>query len=284
MKITIAHSPDADDAFMFYAIAKNKIDLKGYEIEHVLSDIQTLSYQAIHEQTYDITAISYHSYPLVMKNYSLMLVGSSMGDDYGPMLVVDSSLEQSIDDIQRDIKTGKRPVLIPGKLTSAYLALKLWSEDVQVIEKDFNEIQDIILDEPQYAGLIIHEGQVTTPGDSQYIVVEDLGKWWARQTDGLLLPLGCNVIRNTLSSEVQKDLSGILQESIQYSLDNKSEAIEYAMQYGRDLPHSKAEEFIGMYVNKYTLDLGEHGLKSIRTFYEQAYQRNLISFIPDIEL
>lgn len=284
MKIKVAHSPDADDAFMFYAMAKNKIDLKHYEFEHILCDIQTLSDKAINSQEFDITAISYYSLPKVEDRYELMSCGSSMGENYGPILVTDKSKypsDDNIDELITKIKAGELTVGIPGLLTSAYLTLKMFAPNVKVIEYDFFEIEERIKDGSCDAGIIIHEGQVTLDED-KFLILEDLGQWWFKETEGLALPLGCNVISKRLPAEDRKAITEILSQSIQYALDNREAAIEYALQYGRGTPKKLADIFVGMYVNDLTVDLGEYGRESIREFYFRAKQQELISHIPVI--
>lgn len=284
-RYTIAHSPDADDAFMFYASTKNLIDMQGYSFEHILCDIQTLSKLAIEEQTYDVSAISYFAYPQVSEHYDIMPVGSSMGDNYGPILITKSSNLSEINTPQliNNIKAGHIPVAIPGLQTSSYLALKLWAPDIQVVAHNFDEIQTLVSQGKYQAGLIIHEGQIIyNKQSSEFTILEDLGKWWHNHTNGLILPLGCNIIRKSIANEDKKNISQIIKSSIEYSMNNKSAAIEFALQYGRGLDQNDASDFIDMYVNDLTLDLGERGKKSIDEFYRQAFNQKLITHIPEL--
>ena len=267
MKISLAHSPDADDAFMFYAISQGKIDLSGYEFEHVLCDIQTLNKLAIESQKYDITAVSYNAFPLISENYELMNSGSSMGDNYGPVLIC--SEQASIKELEEKIKLGEITVAIPGKLTSAYMALKLWSHKVTCAEEPFDKIEELVKNGKYQAGLIIHEGQLTFQED-KFKKIVDLGEWWFERTNGLPLPLGANAIRKNFSPQVKADLERILSASIEYGIKNKDEAVDYAIKFGRGLGREKAKEFVGMYVNELTLDLGKRGKESVQKFYSEA--------------
>ena len=275
MKIHIAHSPDSDDAFMFYAINHKKIDTKDYEFIDVLSDIETLNQEAL-KGTYEVSAISIHAFPYVADKYALLSSGASMGDNYGPMVVAKEDF---------DIKELKnKKIAVPGKLTSAFLALQLFLK-----EKDFNyevipfdKIIPAVKEGKVDAGLIIHEGQLTYKDKGLKCIV-DLGKWWYEKTEGLPLPLGGNVIRKDLGEKVMKKVSEILKESIKYSLTHRDEAVNYALKFARDMTKEKADKFIGMYVNELTVDYGERGRKAIELFLEEARKMNLIPEVPEIK-
>lgn len=280
MKIKIAHSPDSDDAFMFYALAKNKIETGPYEFEHVLTDIQTLSDKAINTQEYDLSAISYHAYPYASKNYVLMQSGSSMGDNYGPTLISRSG--QSVQELLKKIKAGELTVAVPGLLTSAYLALKLFAPNVKVEAVPFDQIQEAVAEGKYEVGLIIHEGQLNYEKNG-FLKLLNLGEWWFERTGGLPLPLGANILRRNLPEDVKKDLSRILKQAIEYSLEHREEALEYALTFGRGLAKDDADRFVGMYVNELTIDLGQRGKKSVDLFLREAYQVGLITNLPELE-
>ncbi|MDX1919572.1 MAG: MqnA/MqnD/SBP family protein [Candidatus Caenarcaniphilales bacterium] len=280
MKIRIAHSPDSDDAFMFYALAKNKIDFAPYEFEHVLCDIQTLSDKAINSPEFDLSAISYHAFAYADKNYDLMLSGASMGDNYGPMLVYKKDIDG--EELLQKIKEGIITVAVPGLLTSAYLSLKLYAPNAKVEAVPFDQILDKVQDRSYEAGLIIHEGQINYEKQGFKKLV-NLGEWWFEKTGGLPLPLGTNVLKKSLPENVKKDLSRILRESIEYSLKHREEAIDYAMSYGRGLNNDEADRFVGMYVNDITIDLGDRGKKAVQLFLKEAHQLNLIPTLPEME-
>ncbi|MDX1918604.1 MAG: MqnA/MqnD/SBP family protein [Candidatus Caenarcaniphilales bacterium] len=283
MKITLAHSPDADDAFMFYALAEGKLKKAGkYEFEHILTDIQTLSHYAIESPLYDLTAISYHAYAYACKNYALTRCGSSFGENYGPVLIIKSCDQEQAELFLEKIKLGETPVAVPGLMTSAYLSLKLFAPQAKVVECSFEQIQDRVQDGTVEAGLIIHEGQLTYQKEGFRALV-DLGEWWAKETLGLPLPLGANVIRRDLPEEVKSDLARILAESIRYSLVHREEALQYALKFGRGLAHREADRFVGMYVNNLTLDLGDIGEKAVRLFLERGYQSGLIPQVPVLD-
>ncbi len=275
MKIHVAHSPDSDDAFMFYAINHKKIDTKSYEFIDVLSDIETLNQEAL-KGTYEVSAISIHAFPYVADKYALLSSGASMGDNYGPMIVAKEEFDV------KELKNKK--IAVPGKLTSAFLALQLFLK-----EKEFNyevipfdKIIPAVKEGKVDAGLIIHEGQLTYKDEGLKCIV-DLGKWWYEKTGGLPLPLGGNVIRKDLGEKVMKEVSEILKESIKYSLNHREEAVNYALKYARDMTKEKADKFIGMYVNELTVDYGERGRKAIELFLEEARKMNLIPEIPEIK-
>jgi len=247
-RITVAHSPDADDAFMFYALAHGKVADPDVAFVHVLKDIQTLNEQAFHGE-YDVTAVSFHAYAYLSDRYALLPHGASMGDGYGPMIV---AREPMPPEALHDKRIG-----IPGKLTTAVLAMELWRPGLNQVVVPFDQIPDAVLAGQVDAGLIIHEGQVTYRRVGLHKVV-DLGEWWAGET-GLPLPLGGNVIRKDLGVNVMHRISCLLRESIQYGLTHREDALAHAMQYGRDLDRPLADRFVGMYVNQWTLDYGERG-------------------------
>lgn len=273
MKIRVAHSPDSDDAFMFYAINMKKIDTKGYEFIDVLSDIETLNQEAL-KGTYEVSAISIHAFPYVADKYALLSSGASMGDNYGPMVVAKEEF---------DVKELKNKVIaVPGTLTSAFLALKLFEPNINYKVIPFDKIIDAVKEGIVDAGLIIHEGQLTYQQEGLKCLV-DLGKWWYEKTGGLPLPLGGNVIRKDLGEKVMKEVSEILRESILYSLNHREEAVEYALKYARGMTKEKADKFIGMYVNDLTVDYGERGKKAIELFLKNAYDMKIIPYLPEIK-
>jgi len=272
MKIRVAHSPDSDDAFMFYAINTKKIDTKGYEFIDILSDIETLNKEVL-KGTYEVSAISIHAFPYVADRYALLSSGASMGDNYGPMVVAKEEFPVN------ELKNKK--IAVPGTLTSAFLALKLFEPDINYIVTPFDQIIDAVKEGKVDAGLIIHEGQLTYQDEGLKCIV-DLGKWWYEKTGGLPLPLGGNVIRKDLGIEVMKEVSKILRESIKYSLAHRDEAVEYALKYARGMTKDKADKFIGMYVNDLTVDYGERGKKAIELFLKEAYEKKLVPILPEI--
>jgi 1,4-dihydroxy-6-naphthoate synthase len=270
--IRVAHSPDSDDAFMFYAINQKKIDTKEYEFVDILSDIETLNKEAL-KGTYEVSAISIHAFPYVADKYALLSSGASMGDNYGPMVVSKEPF---------DVKQLKnKKIAVPGTLTSAFLALRLFEPDINYVVLPFDKIIEEVKSGNVDAGLIIHEGQLTYKDEGLTCVV-DLGKWWYEKTKGLPLPLGGNVIRKDLGPLVMKEISEILKESIKYSLNHREEAVEYALKYARGMNKEKADKFIGMYVNELTVDYGERGRKAIEVFLKQAYEKGFIPHLPDI--
>jgi len=275
MKIHIAHSPDSDDAFMFYAINTKKVDTKGYEFIDVLSDIETLNKEAL-KGRYEVSAISIHAFPLVADKYALLSSGASMGDNYGPIVV-------SKEDIKPEDLINKK-IAVPGLLTSAFLALSLFlgTKDFNYEVMPFDKIIDAVKEGKVDAGLIIHEGQLTYKDEGLKEVI-DLGKWWYEKTNGLPLPLGGNVIRKDLGEKVMKEISEILKESIKYSLTHREEAVDYALKFARGMNKEKADKFIGMYVNDLTVDYGERGKKAIEVFLKEAYEKGLIENLPEIE-
>ena len=266
-EITIAHSPDSDDAFMFYGLATNKIRVPGYKFSHTLTDIETLNRKAMNEAFYDVTAISFHAYPYLQENYALMACGGSVGDGYGPMIVAPKKL--TTDEVK------KLKIAVPGTLTTAYLALKLFAPEVETATIPFDEIIPRVAGGEFEAGLIIHEGQLTY-GNSGLHKILDLGQWWREETNGLPLPLGGNAIRRSLGSDVMKTTTQALRDSIQHALDNREEALQYAMQFARDLDTSLANRFVGMYVNERTLNYGDDGREAIKKLLELGYERGII--------
>jgi len=273
-EITIAHSPDSDDAFMFYGLATNKIQVAGLRFTHTLSDIQTLNQKAGEgDGAYDVTAISFHAYPYLQEKYVLMSCGGSVGEGYGPMIVAPRAFSES------DIKQKK--IAVPGKLTTAYLALKLFAPEIETEVVPFDQIIPSVLEGKYEAGLIIHEGQLTYDRSGLYRII-DLGKWWL-QTTGLPLPLGGNAIRRSLGPELISTVSGALRDSIQYALEHREQALQYAMQFARDLDPRLADRFVGMYVNERTLDYGPDGREAIRRLLEMGFREGIISVEPRVE-
>lgn len=265
-EFSIAHSPDADDAFMFYALATGKIESDLLDFRHVLKDIQSLNEDA-HVGRYDMTAISYHAYPYVADRYVLTAAGSSVGDGYGPIVVASQPLESAG-------LSGKR-VAVPGLLTTAYLTLKLYKSDIEPVVCAFDKILDAVASGAVDAGVVIHEGQLTYGAAHLHSVV-DLGEWWKR-TQGLPLPLGCNCIRRSLPRAIQEEAGRKLSESIQYSLQHRAEALEYALQFSRDLEPDLADRFVGMYVNDHTTDMAPEVLQSGQQLLDMGFAAGLIS-------
>jgi 5,8-dihydroxy-2-naphthoate synthase len=264
-EIVSAHSPDSDDAFMFYGLATKKVRSHLVSFRHVLEDIESLNRKAM-EGRYELSAISYHAYPYVADKYVLMSAGSSIGDGYGPMLVASRPMEME------DLK-GKR-IAVPGKLTSAFLALSLFEPDFQAVVTPFDKIMDAVRERTVDAGLIIHEGQLTFDREGFHKVL-DLGKWWKTKY-GLPLPLGGNVLLRSLSAEVKKECCRLMRESIQYALDNHEEALSYALQFARDMDQRLAEKFVGMYVNHYTLDAGDVVPEAAQKLLDLGHEAGLI--------
>ncbi len=271
-EISVAHSPDSDDAFMFYGLATNKVRVPGLKFSHTLSDIETLNRKA-RVAFYDLTAISFHAYPYLQENYALLSSGGSVGEGYGPMIV--SSKEYTVE----QIKTKK--IAVPGTLTTAYLVLKLFAPEIQTEVVPFDQIIPQILEGRYEAGLIIHEGQLTYVKSGLKRVV-DFGKWWREQT-GLPLPLGGNAIKRDLGTELMHEVSDALRESIQYALDHREEALEYAMQFARDLDRQLAGRFVSMYVNERTLDYGAEGRQAIAKLLEMGYEQGIIPHKPHLD-
>jgi len=265
MNIRIAHSPDSDDAFMFYGLASGQVPSPGFELEHVLADIETLN-RAAFEGTYEITAVSFHAYAHLTDRYLLLPHGASMGDRYGPIVVARKDGPSSLDGVR---------VAIPGELTTAFLALRLYSPSVEYVVMPFDEIQDRVRDGTVSAGLLIHEGQLTYADEGLQKLV-DLGEWWADRTGGLPLPLGGNVIRRDLGAATISTLSQLLHDSIAYGLNHRAEAVDYAMQFGRGLDRRRTDEFVGMYVNNLTLDYGHRGRAAVQRLLADAQAAGLL--------
>jgi 1,4-dihydroxy-6-naphthoate synthase len=270
MKLTLGHSPDPDDAFMFYALAKNLVPTHGYEFEHILQDIQTLNERATRAEL-DITAISIHAYAYVLKDYALLSHGASMGDNYGPMIV--GARKYSREELLT------RKIAIPGLMTSAFLALQLFlgrpKEKLNYVVVPFDQIFDALARGEADVGLIIHEGQLTYASE-KLVLSADLGQWWFAETGGLPLPLGGNAVKKSLGREVIEEVSAILYDSIKYGLEHRAAGVEHALPLGRGLDRALADKFIGMYVNELTLDYGERGRKGVREFLDRAQSAGLI--------
>ena len=271
--IRVAHSPDSDDAFMFFALANQLVDTGELRFEHVLSDIESLNREAF-EGTYEVTAVSIHAYAHLDDRYALLGSGASMGDGYGPVLVAREAVDP---DGLREMK-----VAIPGRLTSASLALKMWEPALQTVTLPFDHIMAAVSSGEVDAGVVIHEGQLTWRDEGFHLIV-DLGEWWAKETDGLPLPLGGNVIRRDLGDEMCERVAALLKQSIEYSLEHREEAIDYALDYGRGLDRAQADRFVGMYVNDLTVDYGERGKKAMRAFLDRAFEERLIPKVPRLD-
>ena len=271
--ISIAHSPDSDDAFMFYGLATNKVRVPGYRFTHTLCDIETLNQRAQNEAFYDVTAISFHAYPYLQQSYALMGCGGSVGEGYGPMVV--SSKRLAPEDL------GKIKLAVPGTLTTAYLALKIFNPALETVVVPFDRIIPEILAGNFDAGLIIHEGQLTYSSSGLYKVL-DLGVWW-RETTGLVLPLGGNAIRRSLGKDSMRIVTKAVKDSIQHALDHREQALEYAMQFARDLDARLANRFVSMYVNDRTLDYGPDGRQAIVKLLELGHERGIIPIAPQVE-
>jgi 1,4-dihydroxy-6-naphthoate synthase len=270
--IRVGHSPDPDDAFMFYALANDRVDTGSYRFTHELVDIETLNHRAFTGEL-ELTAISIHAYAFLHDKYAICSCGASMGDGYGPMVVAREACST------QDLKTKR--IAIPGKLTSAYLALRLCLQhDFEFVLVPFDEIIPAVVagkyeGQAVDAGLIIHEGQLTY-ADSDLQLVVDLGVWWEELTGGLPLPLGANGIRKDLGPETIQDVQRLLHASIKYGLDNRQESLDYALQYGRDLDQAKADKFVGMYVNDWTLDFGPKGREAVTKFLAMGHEQGIL--------
>jgi 1,4-dihydroxy-6-naphthoate synthase len=295
--LTLGHSPDPDDAFMFYALAKNLIPTHGFHFHHILQDIQTLNERATRGEL-DISAVSIHAYARVSDKYALLPSGASMGDGYGPMLVAKQKFSRE------EIATKK--IAVPGTMTSAFLALQLWlgemrsadggvqnrksgipnselrTPNLDYVVVPFDQIFSAVKNGIAEVGLIIHEGQLTFQNE-KLVLCEDLGVWWGKQNDGLPLPLGGNVIHKKFDLATRRQISEILTASIQFSLDHRAEAVQHALQFARDMGRDLADKFVGMYVNHWTLDYGERGRESIRRFLGAGFERGLIPHRQELE-
>jgi 1,4-dihydroxy-6-naphthoate synthase len=265
-RITVAHSPDSDDAFMFYGLASGAVETGGIVVDQVLKDIETLN-RAAFDGRYEVTAVSFHAYAHLVDKYALLPHGASMGDKYGPIVVASQGAGPN------GVK-GSR-IAIPGTLTTAYLALRIYEPDFEFVVVPFDEIQQAVLDGKAEAGLLIHEGQLTYQDEGLRKIV-DLGEWWAERTAGLPLPLGGNIIRRDLGPEMIAKVSKMLHDSIAYALSHRAEAVEYALQFGRGLDRGKTDTFVGMYVNDLTLAYGERGRRGVERLMADAYERGLI--------
>lgn len=272
-KIRFGHSPDPDDAFMFYAIAKSKIDMRGFEVGHVIEDIESLNQRALKAEL-EVTAVSCHAYAYLTDKYIVMRSGASVGNKYGPMVISHKAKNKD-----GNIK-GKK-VAIPGRMTTAYLALQIFEKDFQPVFIPFDQIFEAVESGVVDYGLIIHEGQLTYQ-DKGFEKVVDLGVWWFEKT-GLPLPLGVDVIRRDLGTETIRSFSELFKESIQYALDHRSPALDYALEYGRGLSKNLGDRFVGMYVNEDTVELSSESEKGLRTLLEEAAKRGLIPSSPRIE-
>jgi len=275
MKLLLGHSPDADDAFMFYAMAKNLVNLRGHEYEHILQDIETLN-RRCQANELDVSAVSFHAYTKISDHYALLPCGASFGDGYGPCLV--AKKKYSREEIKK-LRLG-----IPGLLTSAYLTLQLYlglpHGSFQALNLPFDQIQQAILDGKVDAGLIIHEGQLTYREEG-FTLCEDLGKWWAKETRGLPLPLGGNVVRRDLGPKVISDVTETLRESVRYALDHRQAGVRHALPLSRGMDEKRTDKFIGMYVNDLTLDFGPRGTAGLKEFMIRAQAQGLIETIPN---
>jgi 5,8-dihydroxy-2-naphthoate synthase len=265
LKISLAHSPDSDDAFMFYGLARGKVDSGDLEIKHNLTDIETLNRQA-REGVHEVTAISFHAYPYVSDRYALMPCGGSIGDGYGPLLVAREQLDG------RDL--GTRTVAVPGTLTTAYLALRLYAPRVETRVVAFDRILDEVREKRADVGLIIHEGQLTFGGHG-LVKVADLGAWWREET-GLPLPLGGNAVRRDLGPELMRRLTRLVRETVRYSLAHRAEALEYAMSFARGMDPAVADRFVGMWVNEMTIDCGDRGRQAVQALLDRGHREGII--------
>jgi len=272
MKITVAHSPDSDDAFMHYGLASGKVPTDGIEFGHLLADIETLN-RAAFEGKYEVSAVSFNAYAHLTDKYLLLPHGSSMGDDYGPIVVARTDGPSSTQGIK---------VAVPGELTTSFMALRIYDPDVDYLVMPFDKIQDAVKNGEIPAGLLIHEGQLTYQDEGLKKVV-DLGEWWNERTGGLPLPLGGNVIRRDLGPEVIRTVSRLLHESIAYALNHREEALDYALQFGRGLDRAKADRFVGMYVNELTLEYGDRGRRAVQRLFDEAWDKRLIPKKIDVE-
>jgi 1,4-dihydroxy-6-naphthoate synthase len=272
VEIKLAHSPDSDDAFMFYALATHKLATPGYKYTHVLSDIQTLN-EAAHAETYDVTAISFAAYPELRDKYILLDCGASFGEGYGPIVVSSKAMRKE------DLK-GKR-VAVPGLKTTAYLTLKLFEPDFEAVVMPFDKILDAVKNEVVEAGLLIHEGQLLFPQLGLHRVL-DLGIWWQEKTH-LPLPLGGNAVRRALGPDLGREIARTIRESVTYGLEHRDDALKYAMQFARDMETELADKFVGMYVNKWTLGYGERGKQAVQELIDRGTKAGLLPKPPAVE-
>jgi 1,4-dihydroxy-6-naphthoate synthase len=271
-RITVAHSPDSDDAFMFYGLASGNIDTGGIVVDQVLADIETLN-RAAFEGRYEVTAVSFHAYAYLSDKYALLPHGASMGDRYGPIVVARQGGPSAV---------KGRTIAIPGTLTTAYLTLRIYEPQFDHVVVPFDEIQQAVLEGRAEAGLLIHEGQLTYADDGLRRIV-DLGEWWADRTGGLPLPLGGNIIRRDLGPDMIAKISKLLHDSIAYALAHRKEAVEYALQFGRGLDRDRTDRFVGMYVNDLTLSYGTRGRQGLERLMSDAFERGLIPHSVPVE-
>ena len=275
--LTLGHSPDPDDAFMFYGLARKLMPAEGFEFKHLLEDIQTLNERALRGEL-DITAISVHAYAYVSDLYALLPSGASMGDGYGPMLVAARKLTKR--------QIGGKRIAVPGTMTSAFLALQLWlgrpATQFDYVVVPFDQVFQAVRSGQAEVGLVIHEGQLTYRNEG-LALCEDLGLWWGRENDALPLPLGANVIHKRIEPATRSKISRVLTASIRYSLEHRAEAVQYALAYGRDLGRDLTDQFVGMYVNHWTLDYGERGREAIRRFLGRAFEAGLLPRRQELE-
>jgi 1,4-dihydroxy-6-naphthoate synthase len=271
--ISLAHSPDSDDAFMFYGLATHKIDTGEIEFEHTLQDIQTLN-EAARIGTYDVTAISFHAYAYVADKYALLPHGASIGDNYGPIVVAHDEVDAS--------EISNLKIAVPGTLTSAFLALSIYEPNFKYEVVPFDQIIDAVIERKVDAGLLIHEGQLFYEDHGLHKVL-DLGEWWHEYTGGLPLPMGGNAIRRDLGEETIREVSNLLRESIQYSLDNREDALQYALQFARDMDPGLADRFVAMWVNELTLDYTERGREGVRRLLAEGHERGIIPHKVDVQ-
>lgn len=270
--IRIAHSPDADDAFMHFAVVSGKVDTRGLAFEEVLADIETLN-QAAREGTYEVTAVSLHAFAYLDTRYGLLRSGASLGDGYGPVVIAQAP-------VTREGLAGRR-VATPGALTSARLALQLWQPEAVCVDVSFEAVADRVRSGAVEAGVIIHEGQLTFR-DEGFVKVGDLGEWWTGST-GTPLPLGGNAIRRDLGDATIETVSAVLEDSIRWALEHREEALAHALTFGRGLDRLRGDRFVGMYVNESTLDYGERGRQGLGLFYERARAAGLIPRVPQLD-
>jgi len=270
--ITVAHSPDSDDAFMFYGLATNKLDTGNLSFTHVLKDIQTLNEEAF-RGTYDVTAISFHAYAYISDKYILLPHGASIGDNYGPVLVSREPAKAS--------DRSRLKIAVPGTLTSAFLALRIFNPDFQYEVVPFDKIIAAVQSGQCDAGLLIHEGQLFYEAIGLHKIL-DLGEWWHERTD-LPLPMGGNAIQRALGPEIIRQVSNCLKESIRYSLANREDALEYAMQFARDMDTDLADRFVTMWVNDLTLEYSDRGREAVQRILTEGFERGIIPNLPTVE-